>query len=762
MESDSKVIELRKENRAKVQTKPSGEFSDIITNSSPIIFLLSSREKPSRQHVCSIDIELGNVTLLPINKDNKQFSKEIIKKPLQFPKDHKQKIQKSGHHFFQKLKQRLISYYFDFSSKEYCFLSLDLSEIESKEFRYRVICRGQSRPEGPFSMNQMLGLLSVSPYRVSTNNLCVATSDFRQKNSKGGLSKKYLGVIAEIRGSDIIPNTPSVKEGSNPDAESQSVKPLFLVAVNPEENEYYQEMKASQSFQNLNLLGTKIGNRAQKLPKPTGFYFNQFPSIKKAIHNNKLVSFVIVLQNNDIALLVYDLTNKKLLKKNYISINEILSSLNLVSRLLINEGRLLDLILNPYKNSLSFRLEVSTDEYRQSSEEHRREKERLVGLGYDISGILEKKPYTYSEPISYFVEILNCFEPKRRIVKGKSDRVLGFFQSVTPESIIRSGIKKDVEINISGLRDPIETNIMLKSQTEVALGQLVVAEEVDNNTILLCDKNKAVLVDKETSKVLYQRELNMLLDSDSSSARTYQDMMIVNNSYYFTLLKWEDPFNHQKGTCQASMSQKIHKILDFRFAFNLSPTLGKIKRIYDFRILDFDHTICSIILLLEEYLTEKGPLCHDVIFHGLFDLRKKRFINHSKAPKKDALLEFGLDFRGNPYFRSSNGLKYQFRHELVLPGNTNKKHQLLHKKASDDCLGLNTASGDGCLRLLKNSKKIIFKIRKGKKGYLGKGFFYQVEGNWGKPKRIAKYKLNNGLLQERCESKEVSKRCRVC
>ena len=408
IDSDSAILELNQRTRASVQSKETAEPLNASSEGS-ITIILSPRSHPSETYLCTVDPKAEEVTLFSI-LNNQKFAKDFIKKPLRFPEGMKEKICSNQVLWQIKKNTLLVSHIQRYSNPPKChFFSLDLQDLKKEEFRYELISRGPL-PDG-FFMISIERAVNLRPERISSKNLCLIESQYTKKTSMNPHGESRSGnLIAQVRAT----KTPAEDTRETSDRnQKKPIIPLFWVDVNPKDNKFYKKIKASQDYPDLNLQDTRLAsNSLYPPPAPTRFYSQELIGFKR--NNMKLISIVVELTNLDLVLLVYDISNRRVLKKHYISVQEILNGLRLVSWLQVKTLGYSDFHLNPYQNTLLFKLTIGAPRFNPRFSTHRVELERLVSKGLDVSEIKETTNCSNSQRNSYLVEISDIFCPKSR------------------------------------------------------------------------------------------------------------------------------------------------------------------------------------------------------------------------------------------------------------------------------------------------------------------------------------------------------------
>ena len=549
------------------------------------------------------------VELLPILQNNTKFYHEIIRKSIVLPQGITIKQICSARHFFEKSQNILVSHYLDRNLSINYFLSLDLNNVGAKEFEYRLDSKDLN-PEG-FELHQPRSLLSTFRHRVFSKNLCVMKATF----TKTMKPVNVIGKIMKLNSNSTLP----ADGNADINEEKKPFKPIFLVSVEPNRNKFYRN-SCSKKYSELNF----ISRDKKKLKREPLLYFsysNQFAGASGNQH--KLVSIVIRLKNYDLVLIIFDLNNRKILKKHYIGINEILSTLKLISFLQIRLKPFFGYSLNPFRNTLEFGFSTNRVFFDKYFGSHRRERQRLVDLGFDVSNLAEDDPpNTHMSKKTFFIQIQNCFDASRRVAQIQSSWFVKSRQIVSETSLIRWVVDKNIQISIRELRGTQEICFSFEGQ-KAGLKSIEFVKELDKTSVLVFDEVNSLLINKKTSEILEKRLSCLCLPRDDALL-SYKNMIFIHNGDQFTILKWREQQNSKKEQFQAK-TVSLEKILDHRFVFSISPLFGEITKAYDFRYLPFDQNILSIIFNYKHYQNEKKNTYQEHLFHGLFDIRHNRF-----------------------------------------------------------------------------------------------------------------------------------------
>ena len=518
-------------------------------------------------------------------------------------------------------------------------------------------------------------------------------------NSSGERMNGYL--IAQVRASKMPVEHTEESSDQNENNKKKPMAPLFFLDFNPKDNKFYQEMKASQNYPDLRFADTHIGQVILgSRSYPLKYNQQELIGFKFKKSNTKLISIILVLWNLDLLLLVYDMSNRKVVKRHYISLQEILNGLRLISWLQTSSIVYSYFHLNPYQNTLQFKITTDILAFNPQYNTHRVELKRLVSKGLDVSEIKEANNCLQCYRRSYLVEISDIFDPdKRTFNKGEWDSER--YSLMNPQGfLIRSKVNKHRELSFPDIRGTEETVLKLDRHRVLFDDEQILAQHLYSTAILLCSARTAILVDKQTSKILDQRQLIRVL-IESGKLSCHKNMILLNRGLYFTLLNWDtkksDNQEEVQGlTAKAKAEAKgIKKVLDVKFYKRLPPLFGKILKVVDFRALDFDPNIYSILFQVERFLSEKKNLYVKELFHGLFDLRTKTFIHYStaKEQKPGLDLEFSFGPSGDTSFRSQSrdvskrsrlGSYYQEYLKLAFPKNSEELNQLLEQQTKGE------------------------------------------------------------------------------
>ena len=463
------------------------------------VFHLQSRSHPGRTQICVIDLQLQEIQLIPIVKDNTQFAKKIIKRPLLIPEKIKQRINFMKIHLGPFYDQKFIFYFIDVRSRPCLsyFFSVDLKDLEREEFGFEFISNN-------YFGRLILGKFDVSMVRhdrVSCKNLSIFES--RDSQVKGTATytgeRRHVNLIGQIIDPSRLPEIALSEEYSRP---QRPFRLLFFLDVDPRKDKFYEGGRILAQDPRIDLTGAPLADTILKQPIPLRGSHNQFTNSKG--RNNKTVAFVHQLENLDLVLIVYDLSNRKILKKGYIFFKEILSGLGLISRLFISRASIEKYILNPFKSTLHFSLSIYPESFDDTSQQDVAERQRLIDLGYDVSNLTQNHDQQHARLTSkkcLFVEVSNCFNQKKRTVKARAFDPSLFKYFLSQDSLITSIVDKKVEISISELRGPKEAKISLDYEN-LDLGKVEILKDLDDKHLLISTKSQAIIVDRETLEVI--------------------------------------------------------------------------------------------------------------------------------------------------------------------------------------------------------------------------------------------------------------------
>ena len=747
LESEATTLEVTEANKASVRLHPQGGHPEFNASSSARV-LTFTKSNPKRTYICRLDLAFKEASLVRTIKNNTQFAKEVIRRPLRLPEylNQPQIIYK-----FKQISEELFlctAYAYMTKPRMIYYFRLNLLDLETKDLEFQLISKG----EVPISEKvEVKDPLRSNPHRVSSKNLYLMSSEYMRQplTSSIGVKRHLISVIGQVVPMTSPSKDPIYSENKEEEKGQKPFKPLFF--LDPKIDKFYWSRRLLKNDPNINIEGSTLERRIEHKETPSKIFHQEFPRSENS--TQKIVTFVEVLNNLDLVLIIFDPSKKKVLKKTYVFFKEILTGLGLISKLLINNLGFHKCVLNPFKNTLHINFNMLQRHTAGSQQEDQRETQRLVDLGFDVSKILKHEPNArIVVGNNHVVEVTNCFEPEKRTFSA----IKGYL-STSEKNCIRKAIKgEDLELSFWAMKGSEESKIMI-SHDKSGVSTLPLVSEVDEDTVLLRAQNKVVLVDKKTSYVLDKKTLLLNLRPGTNEAPVKVQtgkMMIYSAQSSFKLFKWEDKDSQQLSGQDVSRP-RIEQALDFKSLSNFLPNFKRINRVLDVRFLEFDENILSVLFFIEQYLTDKKQQYKHDVFHGLFDLRTNDLVNYSVIETESRLHHpSGLDSAGNIYFTPRMRQTYHDHVcQLVLPKNPQELAQLLEGRQDGD----QRPGKHGCLIRQDNQYKLTIKISpQAKQGYLEDRYFFEVEAEAEKHKRVLKYRLKDSLFQGEELIKEVT------
>ena len=363
-------------------------------------------------------------------------------------------------------------------------------------------------------------------------------------------------------------------------------------------------------------------------------FYQEFPREQR--HRQRFVSFVFELRTWHLAVMVFDIRSRKVLKKTLLLPFELYDCLNYFSEFHGTSPDIKSAVLNPFTGTLhitmSVRYEVVGGEtgnyywYQDGLERYTQRKE-LRAETYQVYHYNKNREFRDRE---CRVQVDNIFDHEKRLFQGEQFPSIESRLELKGKNIMFWKLDQNLQIELCPVTKTAWETILLDSR-EIQVGSIQEVREVGEDSILITTPHKAILASKSTQKVLDEIILSEWFEQQyEQNFKTYKNLMFIGHETYFSIYKImqrEGGGENQEGNQNFWRPPVVKQVGEYPFYMQLSPKVGKIQSIIDFRAFGEQNRFLSLLLDVDHYFDDARLESERRILHSVFDMSSSQFLS---------------------------------------------------------------------------------------------------------------------------------------